>query len=257
MAITKDEMMEILLRILVKEGENLLFGVYRSALGVLIKGGLQVALGPIGVGLTYAELVAFASKVGIGFAKEIKKTSQSGTSYDVHTTKSGVLIAENTKPSTLRDIYFPLPEYFEVPIEKLYNQETAYLEPTNYFASSFSRINSTEVFKTLSENYYQVFLPCQICGNQIFKFGSSVVGHAVLCLFNPNREKEWCSECETDITKNLHKFKCSKNPMTKACPDCLGSGKYTYRGMGGSYWTIDCDKCDGTGKVWAILSLGI
>ncbi|NWG07845.1 MAG: hypothetical protein HXY35_14305 [Chloroflexi bacterium] len=243
--------LKTLLKVTTRElGEEMVFSSYKSLLGIAIRGGLQFALGPVGYVLPLADLIAWMTRLGAKTVVELYKSQAFGTSYRIRSGSSGILIAENDKPLTLRDFPVKLPEYMEIPRTDLFPAKPQSIDLNFYQLGAFGSpwmvcneckqpLNSHAQWCSKNPNKPPIDLStyrppgaCSECG-QYF-------GHSNECSQNPNRPtfalsnnpSPWlCSECGWVLPG--HAFGCSRIPNKPTFdfsyeppPPCSECGQY-------------------------------
>ncbi len=269
---TGELILKTLLQVAAKElEEEVIFSSYKAVLGLVIRGGLQFALGPIGYALPFADLIAWMTKIGAKTVLELPKSKDQGTLFQIRSGRSGILIVENIQPVTLRDFPIQLPDYLEITRTELVT--------SGYQASEYKlnlkRINSKKIFEmrtllcgeckrsilshapSCSKNpnklrYPSIKTTCEECGR-------SILSHAPLCSKNPNKPKytlikATCDECGQSIWS--HALSCSKNPnkpfriLNLTCDQCgqsmLSHAKWCPKNLNKPKYTLiktTCDEC--------------
>jgi hypothetical protein len=189
--------------------EDLFFKGFQSVLGILFEGGLRIALGNFAVMISFADLLTILARSSYKAYKEVNKTKTGGTTYNIHTTKGGVLVAENPSVATLKDLPIMLPEKASFPIREIIANSP---QDGLFKDISLRQLDSKEVFKSLSnmrregERYR-----CNSCSRFItVSAGGAQIGHAAFCPKNPNRYAEWCDDCKREINVNGHASNCRR-----------------------------------------------
>lgn len=221
---TDPQILEILLKVIAKDlGEEALYSSYKSVLGILLRGGLTFALGPVGYALPVSDLVAWLTKISIKTAAEIREARVSGVTYNVHTTGSGLLIAETNNSAALQSLPFHLPEYLELSRNDLFDWKTSPVSATPELnPSGLYRIDPVQVFQPLNNP-----LICLECGQSVYSHAFSCSQNQLKATtpneppftlsqsLNPNATSSWaslnfiCPECNQPT--NNHAPLCPRN----------------------------------------------
>lgn len=192
-AIEANGFLEILLqaatRDLRRRTENFAFDQLESALGILVGKGLRFALGPVGFVLPVHKVLTWSARITVQALRDWQEAQRQavGTAYNIHTTKSGLLVAENTNPCALRSVPLPLPDYAEFSVAKLVSphsrrgQQSFYLKP-----SSLQRMDGSRVFRDLWA--INRGATCPHCFRRISRYGSLELGHTFACPQNGFRQ---------------------------------------------------------------------
>jgi len=192
--------------------EDIFHRGFQSVLGILFKGGLQLALGGIAIMVSYADLITILTASGSKAYRDIQKAKISGTLYNVRTVTAGILVAENPYTTSLKDLPVRLPRKASIPVHDVFDKS-----PNNDVYSfiknvSYRQLDSAEVFRSLSnlrgegERYH-----CVECSHVITINGNGAqIGHAPYCPKNINKYADWCDECGKDLKKYAHAATCRR-----------------------------------------------
>jgi hypothetical protein len=187
----------------------------RAVLGLVLHGGLRFALGPIAYALPFADLIAWMAEIGYK-SYERHREIVSGTWYDVRTTPSGVLIAENKQPVSLQDFSLPLPEYFQIPIDDLFSPTPSPAPPPSFYPTSAATIYHD--LGTLDLGFADAFPPipeepadptlatlpnsrdCPQCGCTVVPYQQVEYGHVRNC---PEHPSNLSTEAEAQMLDHM------------------------------------------------------
>ena len=204
-------------------GEEALYSSTKHALGIVITTSLKFALGPVGLVVPVAEIVAFTAKVGVKTAMELARCGPSGTAYDV-IPHSGFLEVNRTRTSNKERFPFQFPENLAIPVDNIFrSQQPAYVGYP-FRLPDAQLIDAREVY-SFSGLFSNV---CEECGisyghsfncsrNRDLTVGGIVAGQSFLtsdevgALFLTG--ESICDECNSILPN--HAAGCSKNPIVQ------------------------------------------
>lgn len=209
-------------------------------MSLLLKQTLCAAFGPIGAMLPDA--TAFLAKVATKSYQEIQ------ASYDVHTTRSGLLVAEHQNPSILYDSSIILPDHYETPIERL-------TMPDSY--SSHFELLGLQDANLIRSSLGALGTQCQECKQHI----NWSYDHSPTCSQHPLAvrpvsklsDQEYigrkCPACGMYVLGNIgHSSNCTANLFNKPSSPRLGSFLQSYNAPLETFQTYitglnKCDEC--------------
>lgn len=169
----------------VKIGEDLFFKGFRSILNMVFQETFRLSLLKLTLLISPAVLIDYLVQVGYGATKEafrdVLSAQNAVTSYNIDIKPSGILVAKNLSPSTLRNFPLQLPRTANLPVSAIIpgpndlarHVQTHMLEANAAYVSLYNlqKEGDTDV--------------CPICYKVINIRGGSPIGHAPNCPRNP------------------------------------------------------------------------